>query len=261
MPGRGQPWKKGGHIDDTIQGEDIEDGTIEEVDLSTAVQTKLNAGGGIDIFNTAFLQEEFLWDASDLGAFTQKYTLESGTIQSGGLNLSRNGIIAMTTSGAGAGDPCEIDSGNGFIISPSAGDVTMKQVIAVDSLTNSMIDASMIDSAVGIASSEAVFFSAIGEGFGFIFDPSISANWRLWTKNAGTTTVTTSVPVVSSALIKLKATKTTGLVTFNINGTDVGTINTNIPVNEIFIHTGCFNKTTIQQSMELDAWEVQAVRA
>jgi len=46
MPGRGQPWKEGGHIDDTILGEDIKDGTIEEADLDSALQNKVNQGGG-----------------------------------------------------------------------------------------------------------------------------------------------------------------------------------------------------------------------
>jgi len=36
MPGRGTPWRKGGHVDETI----------EEADLTQNVQTKLNAGGG-----------------------------------------------------------------------------------------------------------------------------------------------------------------------------------------------------------------------
>lgn len=36
MPGRGNPWQKGGHVDLTI----------EEADLSTALQVKVNAGGG-----------------------------------------------------------------------------------------------------------------------------------------------------------------------------------------------------------------------
>ncbi len=45
MPGRGQPWKEGGHVDDTILGEDIKDGTITEVDLDSALQSKVNSGG------------------------------------------------------------------------------------------------------------------------------------------------------------------------------------------------------------------------
>jgi len=46
MPGRGQPWKEGGHVDDTILGEDIKDGTIQEVDLDSALQAKVNSAGG-----------------------------------------------------------------------------------------------------------------------------------------------------------------------------------------------------------------------
>jgi len=37
MPGRGQPWKKGGHVDDTIDSGDIIDNTIKLEDLSTEV--------------------------------------------------------------------------------------------------------------------------------------------------------------------------------------------------------------------------------
>jgi len=46
MPGRGQPWKKGGHIDETIDSADIIDGTIKEVDLDSALQAKVNTSGG-----------------------------------------------------------------------------------------------------------------------------------------------------------------------------------------------------------------------
>ena len=46
MPGRGTPWRKGGHVDDTIQSADIEDGTIQEVDLDSALQAKVNTSGG-----------------------------------------------------------------------------------------------------------------------------------------------------------------------------------------------------------------------
>ncbi len=49
MPGRGQPWKKGGHIDDTIDSGDISDGTIQEADLDSALQSKVNTSGGHDI--------------------------------------------------------------------------------------------------------------------------------------------------------------------------------------------------------------------
>ena len=45
MPGRGQPWKKGGHIDETIDSADIIDGTITEADLDSALTAKVNSGG------------------------------------------------------------------------------------------------------------------------------------------------------------------------------------------------------------------------
>ncbi len=57
MPGRGTPWRgvgKGqqdrigtGEVkDDSLLSEDIKDGTIQEVDLDSALQAKVNAGGG-----------------------------------------------------------------------------------------------------------------------------------------------------------------------------------------------------------------------
>ena len=59
MPGRGRPWREGGHVDDTILGEDIKDltitnadiadGTITEVKLDSGVTVKLNAAGGHSI--------------------------------------------------------------------------------------------------------------------------------------------------------------------------------------------------------------------
>ncbi len=47
MPGRGQPWKKGGHIDETIDSADIIDGTISEADLDSALTSKVNQGGHV----------------------------------------------------------------------------------------------------------------------------------------------------------------------------------------------------------------------
>ncbi len=46
MPGRGDPWREGGHVDDTIISEDIKDGSISEADLDSALQAKVNSGGG-----------------------------------------------------------------------------------------------------------------------------------------------------------------------------------------------------------------------
>jgi len=44
MPGRGNPWKEGGHIDDTITGADVKDLTVTNVDIanSTIEGGKLN---------------------------------------------------------------------------------------------------------------------------------------------------------------------------------------------------------------------------
>lgn len=36
MPGRGQPWKEGGHVDDTITSADVKDLTISNVDIANS---------------------------------------------------------------------------------------------------------------------------------------------------------------------------------------------------------------------------------
>ncbi len=47
MPGRGTPWRGVGQgKQDRIAGGEIEDGSISEVDLDSALQAKVNSGGG-----------------------------------------------------------------------------------------------------------------------------------------------------------------------------------------------------------------------
>jgi len=36
MPGRGNPWKEGGHVDSTITGADVKDLTVTNVDIANS---------------------------------------------------------------------------------------------------------------------------------------------------------------------------------------------------------------------------------
>jgi hypothetical protein len=45
MPGRGQPWKVGGLVDDTVTSEDIKEGTIALSDLESSLQATAGSGG------------------------------------------------------------------------------------------------------------------------------------------------------------------------------------------------------------------------
>ena len=45
MPGRGQPWKEGGHVDSTIRTEDIKDQSLQSEDLSVFKSTEITGTG------------------------------------------------------------------------------------------------------------------------------------------------------------------------------------------------------------------------
>ena len=49
MPGRGQPWKEGGHVDSTITGADVKDLTVENVDIANSTIE----GGKLSFFKSA----------------------------------------------------------------------------------------------------------------------------------------------------------------------------------------------------------------
>ncbi len=45
MPSRGQPWKEGGLVDETVTSEDIKEGTIQLTDLESSLQATAGSGG------------------------------------------------------------------------------------------------------------------------------------------------------------------------------------------------------------------------
>jgi len=49
MPGRGQPWKEGGHVDSTITGDDVKDLSITGADIAPSSVE----GGKLDFFKSA----------------------------------------------------------------------------------------------------------------------------------------------------------------------------------------------------------------
>ena len=45
MPGRGQPWKEGGLVDDTVVTQDIKDSSVQSEDLSFFKSTEITGTG------------------------------------------------------------------------------------------------------------------------------------------------------------------------------------------------------------------------
>jgi len=48
MPGRGNPWKEGGHVDSTITGADVKDLTVTNADIANSTIE----GGKLDFFKS-----------------------------------------------------------------------------------------------------------------------------------------------------------------------------------------------------------------
>jgi len=70
MPSRGTPWRGVGKgVPDRIGTAAIADGSITEADLDSSVQTKLNAGGGIDHFTQTELLDDFFYNEPDAVSF------------------------------------------------------------------------------------------------------------------------------------------------------------------------------------------------
>ncbi len=110
MPGRGQPWKGVGKgrkdrigtdevIDDSLQSEDIKDGTIAEVDLDSALQAKVNSGGEANTNSNEGTGEGTL-SKTKSGVNLPLKTLKQGT----NITLTNNADdITIDATGGGGG--------------------------------------------------------------------------------------------------------------------------------------------------------------
>lgn len=131
MPGRGQPWKKGGHVDETIDSGDIIDGTIKEVDLDSALQSKVNSAGGHEVLDEGIslaqrARIDFVGDgvtASDGIEDTTTVTIAGGgahTIEDEGISLADQPTLNFTGTGVTATDT----GGKTVVNIPATGDPT-----------------------------------------------------------------------------------------------------------------------------------------
>jgi hypothetical protein len=240
-------------------------GVVASDDGEKTIVTIAGGGGGLDTLDTALLREDFYWSNPTAGAFEQKYSFKNASINIGGANIEKYGVLALTVGQSTAGNGCAFTTEDGWKYNTSTTDIVWKGVLAVDDLTNSMVACGVMNTTPttfgGNITTQADFFTAITTGFGFIFDPATSANWQIWTTDAGTETVTTTTTAVATALTKLKVTWTKGSqAVFNINGVDVGTISTNIPTDEVFNVFLVFNKIATTEILDIDLLEVQCER-
>ncbi|KKL67535.1 hypothetical protein LCGC14_2134020, partial [marine sediment metagenome] len=174
------------------------------------------------------------------------------------------GSINMNSNSAVIGVGGELDTEDNWTIDITSADVSFKQVIVPHDITNSFIVCALINSKAQGTSAEAAFLTQADDGFGFIFDPTISANWRIYTNKVGVSTVvqtTTAVTLDVRSKLETSYNLATDTVTYTINGTVVGTINTNTPINtSLFLTTYNGNKTTASQNIDIDFWQCSSTR-
>lgn len=112
MPGRGQPWKEGGLVDDTVTSADIKEGTIALSDLESSLQETAGSGGHeIRDEGTPLTQREFLDFVGD-GVVasdeedTTRITIDAGynEIQDEGTPLNPRPRINFIGAGVTASD-------------------------------------------------------------------------------------------------------------------------------------------------------------
>lgn len=243
----------------------VGDGVVASDGIEDTTTITIAGGGGLDSLDTALLREDFYWSDPTSGAFEQKYRVENASINIGGSNIEKYGVLALTVGQSTAGNGCAFTTEDGWKYDTSTTDIVWRGVLAVNDITDSMVACGVINSTPttfgGNITTQADFFTAITTGFGFIFDPATSANWQIWTSEAGTETVTTTTTAVTTTLTKLKVTWTKGSqAVFNINGVDVGTISTNIPAGEVFNAFLVFNKIATTENFDIDLLEVQCER-
>ena len=104
-----------------------------------------------------------------------------------------------------------------------------------------------------------VFTNPPQNGFWFGYNRSTSTNWIINSANAGTTTSTTSSTAVASGWTRLGIFYNLGTTTatFYVNGTSVGTINTNISTNPIGLCFAGFKTLGITNRIfYLDYWSM-----
>lgn len=259
MPGRGQPWKKGGLVDDTVQSRDIEDGTIEEVDLDTALTEKVNTGGGGGAqLGFACISDDFV--ARSIERINESYVIEQGTINFPTDELY--GVIeldsgSISTEGAG-----QLTTENTFEVNPDLGDIRC-QFVHIAENTAQMHVLGFVNRDLGSTTDESFLLATLTNAMLFYCDPAIDNNWRALSLGGGTPTIVdTGVARTFGERQRFEAKfdKVGNKAEFFIEGNLVATITTNFPEGRMFMTAYAVNKVAVQRKLKLDFWQADANR-
>jgi len=271
MPGRGDPWREGGHIDETILGEDIKDGTISEADLDSSLQAKVNAGGGgIDHFTQTELLDDFFYkNPSDSWLNTMKYETQAGTGSSMSLDTPDSprfgGVILMrvnvTLNGQGSTFRAnDVNTDGGHFNSNK--NTTMRIRLALQDVTSRVDAFGLVDDPfriTTIVTSAADIDPSVDEGFYFKKDSS--SNWIAVSQDSNNKTETdTGVSATTNVMQDFEVVHIPGVSdVFSIDGNVVVTHTTNIADSGVRLrleHTINALGDGFSREVELDLWHI-----
>lgn len=284
MPGRGVPWRGVGKgVPNRIGTNAIADGSIQESDLNTALQDKVNAGGGIDHFAQSELLDDFFYNEPDAVSFylnLAKYTTKVANAQiaiqesQAGFPFGVDGVINVEISSVASGDGggfCSSFLGGGNNFDPKK-NITMRiRTALVAPLTTRVDLIGLIDDNAGSTGvTGTVNFTNSVDG-GFWFESENGGNWFAVSNDASIDTKTdTGVAPVAGVFQNFEVIHTPTSPRqdiFKIDGSTVATHTTNVDngtsnPNRRFFLTNWIAVLAIgdDRSHELDLWHVVADR-
>lgn len=272
MPGRGQPWKKGGLVDFTVN----------LADLTQSLQDQITAGGGIDHFTQTELLDDFFYNEPDavsfllnLAKYTVRQTVGQFQVQQTQFSfpVGVGGVINVEKSSDGSGQGggfCSsfLSGGNNF---NPAKNITMRiRTALVLPLTTRVDLIGMIDDNAGLSGVTGRVNMTTSVDGGFWFESENGGNWFAVSNDASIDTKTdTGVAPVAEVFQDFEVIHTPTSPRqdiFKIDGTTVATHTTNVdngtsnPNRRLFVTNWIANLVVGDRSHELDLWHVVSDR-
>jgi len=266
MPGRGQPWKKGGLVDFTVN----------LADLTQSLQDQITAGGGIDHFTQTELLDDFYYADPGASNFlgSSKYILRNGTGSTITLDQPQSGKLIggtvflevnTTLSGQGSAFRNSDQAQSGTHFNSNKPTVMRIRSALVSDLTLRIDGMGLVDDNFSIfgGATFATFDSSVDEGF--YFKKESGGNWIAVSQDSNANTDTdTGVSATVNVFQDFEIIHTPGVSdVFKIDGTTVVTHTTTIAdtgVNLFLSHAIVNLGAGIDRSIEIDLWHVVADR-
>ncbi len=254
MPGRGQPWKKGGLVDETVT----------EADLGPTLADKINTGGGgAGTLDDSLIQDDF---DGETAYINNKYNVANGNVISPGLPLAPYGVVEVDSATVGTESSGELTTSGIWFHNPQVNGSEFKMVPRPES--NAQFQFYGLTSS-GFSSVTTVASINASDIYGFIHDPAINNNWQAISRTGSVNTIVdTGIAITVAGINKLDAVfdKVAGEIVYTIGGSGgevVATITTNLPTgaDKLFGDAYAVNTVSVRRSLYLDFWEFSSTRA